>query len=248
MTRRVLRWLVPGALAYLIFLGATFPASYALHWLQPSLPGVQLGDISGSIWSGQARQLVFDSVPLGAVSWQFDWRAPWSGSLGYRLSLDGEGTRLGGRVRIGRGGRLVIRDLVGRLPLQRLDHWLPLPPDSVAGLLQLDLTSLIVTNGLPQTAEGSVTLDSASLNWPQAAVLGSYQMQLKTGQGITGEIRDTNGPLALQAQVTLQTDGQYRVNGVLSARDSGSAAAHLLTYLGPPGPDGKYPFDFAGRL
>ncbi|MGH8371172.1 MAG: type II secretion system protein N [Gammaproteobacteria bacterium] len=248
MTRKVLRWLVAGILAYLIFLCATFPASYALRWVQADVPGIQLSDVSGSIWSGHAGQLVFESVPLGALSWDFDWRAPWSGKLGYHLTLADGVTRLKGRLAIGRAGQIVIRDLSGRVPVQRLDHWLPLPPDSVTGLLQLNLNSLSVTNGMPQAADGSITLSDANLNWPQAATLGSYSLKLHTSQGITGDIQDTSGPLAMQAQVILQTDGQYHVQGTLAARDKDSAAAHLLTYLGSPGPDGKYPFNFAGRL
>lgn len=248
MTRSVLRWLVPGILAYLGFLCATFPATYALRWVQADLPGIQLSDISGSVWSGEAQQLVFESVPLGAISWHFDWRAPWTGKLGYHLHLVDGVTQLDGRVAIGYTGRVVIHDLIGRVPVQRLDHWLPLPPESVTGLLQLNLANLVVTKGIPRTADGSVTLSDVSLNWPQTVTLGSYRMQLRTSQGITGEIRDTSGPLGLQAQAVLQADGQYHVKGMLSARDAQSAAAHLLTYMGSPGPDGNYSFDFAGRL
>lgn len=248
MTRRVLRWLVPGMFAYLVFLCATFPAAYALHWLRSDLPDIQLGGVSGSIWSGQSQQLVFESVPLGAMSWQFDWHAPWSGNLGYHVQLADPGMQLDGRAAIGPGGRIVIRDLVGHIPVKRLDHWLPLPPDAVDGLLQLNLTNLSIVNGLPQAAEGDVTLSDANLNWPQAAVLGSYQMRLHTSQGITGDIQDSSGPLVLQAQAVLRPDGAYSVTGKLSARDTNSAAAQLLTYLGAPDASGKYAIDFSGRL
>ncbi|MGH8370087.1 MAG: type II secretion system protein N, partial [Gammaproteobacteria bacterium] len=77
--------------AYLIFLCATFPAAYTVHWLRSDLPGIQLDGVSGSIWSGQSQQLIFESVPLGTMSWQFDWRAPWSGNLGYHVHLDDPG-------------------------------------------------------------------------------------------------------------------------------------------------------------
>lgn len=248
MSRRIVRWLVPGIIAYLVFLCATFPAAYATRWLRSRTPGIQLSEVSGSIWSGQAQQLVFESVPLGRVSWHFDWRAPWSGQLGYHLRITDEGMQLDGRVAIGHGQRLVIHNLVGRVPLQRLDHWLPLPPDSVAGLLQLDLSNLEINNGLPRAAEGTVTLGDASLSWPQSAALGSYRMQLSSAKAITAAIQDSGGPLVLQAEAQLEPDGRYHVSGKLSARDADSAAAHLLTYLGSPDPSGKYPFDFAGHL
>ncbi|HEX5339774.1 MAG TPA: type II secretion system protein N [Gammaproteobacteria bacterium] len=248
MTRRVLRWLVPGLLAYLIFLCASFPAVYAWHWLQPDLPNVRLSAVSGSIWSGQAGQLSIESVPLGAVKWRFDWRALLSGAAGYRLHLGDDGLQLVGRAAVSHGQRIVIHDLSGRIPVRRLDHWLPLPAGSLDGVLDLDLQTLVFSKGLPQAADGRVVLDQASLNWPQTAVLGSYRMQLHTDKGIIGDIRDSSGPLLLQARVTLQTGGQYRVQGTLSARDTASAAARLLDNLGGPDSAGKHTFDFTGHL
>lgn len=249
MTRRILRWLLPGILAYLVFLCATFPADYALHGLQPSLPaGMQLNGVSGSIWSGQARQLIIDSVVIGALRWRFDWRAPWHGRLGYHLQLKSGDLQLAGRAAFGRNQQIVIHALTGRVPVARLDHWLPLPRDSVTGQLQFDLPTLVFRQGLPQSADGSVTLTSARLHWPQTAVLGNYRLQLRSGKTVQGEIRDTGGPLALQAQVSLQSGGVYQVQGTLSARDAASAAAQLLPYLGVPDAGGRYRFDFTGRL
>ncbi|MGH8400048.1 MAG: type II secretion system protein N, partial [Gammaproteobacteria bacterium] len=91
-------------------------------------------------------------------------------------------------------------------------------------------------------------LSDASLNWPQTAVLGSYQMRLHTSQDITGDIQDSGGPLALQARAVLRPNGAYSVTGKLSARDINSAAAQLLTYLGAPDASGKYAIDFGGHL
>ncbi|HET7649202.1 MAG TPA: type II secretion system protein N [Gammaproteobacteria bacterium] len=248
MMRRGLRWLLPGIAAYLVFLGATFPAAYAVRWLKPALAGIQLSDISGSVWSGQAQELVFDSVSLGAVRWSFDWRAPWTGRIGYHLQLDDGSLQLHGRADIGSGRQIVVHDLAGRVPLTRIDRWLPLPPNSINGLLQIDLTDLSVSNGLLQSADGTVALSETELNWPQHALLGNYLMKVHTAQGIIGEIQDTGGPLILQAHAVLQSGRTYTVSGTLAARDAGSDAAHLLTYLGSPDQTGQYPFNFGGHL
>lgn len=246
--RRSLRWLVPGVLAYLIFMLATFPAAYLLRWLKPDAYGLGLSAVSGNVWSGQAGQVVFQGVPLGRVSWHFDWLAPWTGRLGYRLLLQGGTLEVRGRADVGRNGEIVIHNVVGRLPLSRLDHWLPLPSNSVDGLLQLDLTSLTLAKGLPVAASGRVRLSDANLHWPEPAQLGSYQMDLRTANGVAGQIHDTSGPLAVAAQVQLQSNGRYTVTGSVAARDKTSAAARLLNYMGSPGPDGKYPLNFNGQF
>lgn len=248
MTRRLVRWLLPGIAAYLVFLCATFPAAYVVRWLKPALPGIQLSDVSGSIWSGQAQGLVFDSVSLGAVRWTFDWRTPWTGRVGYHLHLDDGSLQLDGRAAVGRGRQITVRDLAGRVPLTRIDRWLPLPPDSINGVLQIDLTDLSVSNGLLQSADGTVALSETELNWPQHALLGNYRMQIHTAQGIVGDIEDTGGPLILKAHAVLQSGRTYTVTGNLAARDAGSDAAHLLTYLGSPDPSGRYPFSFSGHM
>ena len=56
--RSILRWALPGLFAYLVFLCATFPAAYLVHWLKPDPHGLELSAVSGSVWSGQAGQLV----------------------------------------------------------------------------------------------------------------------------------------------------------------------------------------------
>jgi len=246
--RSILRWALPGLFAYLVFLCATFPAAYLVHWVKPDPHGLELSAVSGSAWSGQAGQLVFQGVPLGRISWDFDWRAPWTGRLGYHIRLKDRTLDLAGRADVGRDRRIMMHNLAGRIPLSRLDHWMPLPSNSVDGLLQLQLASLTIAKGFPIAATGEVRLSDANLHWPESAALGSYRMKLHTTKEIVGQIQDSSGPLALNAQVRLQPNGRYTVSGNVSARDKTSAAAKLLSYMGSPGPGGKYPLNFNGQL
>lgn len=249
MRWRNLRWWLFGALAYLLFLVSMLPAQYAVDWLGKHVPSLQLDGVSGTVFSGRADGLRFQGTPLGALQWQFDWRAPFSLSYGYRFQLQSDSVSLGGRVDL-RGGRLMLRDLDGRVPVPLLERWLPLPNHSVDGSLELHLQELDLKAGRLVSAEGEVQLDDGVLSWPQAFTLGSYRMTLTPaeGGGISAELADVASPLKLRAALSLSTDGAYHLSGVLGPRDpSDPATKSFLAGLGAPDSTGQYPFDFKGQ-
>ena len=250
MNRRAWRWGLLGLAAYLLFLLTTLPAVYATAWLEKRLPEVQLAGVHGSIWSGTARELAYHGRSWGILQWRFDWLAPFSGHWGYRLQLHGSGSILQGRVAASAAGTLFFQDVRGQLPVTEIEPWLPVPPGSVGGTLNLQLARLVLIRGRPAVAEGQVTLTGATLNWPQAVALGNYQMKLRTrsGKGIEGSLLDTGGPLMLQGTLNLAPDGRYQLGGSLAVREPGDAAvSRLLQYLGPVNAAGNHPFQFTGQ-
>ena len=250
MKRHTWRWGLLGLTAYLLFLLATLPAVYATAWLEKRLPQVQLAGVDGSIWSGAAREFTYSGRSWGALRWHFDWRAPFSGHLGYRLQLHGAGNTLQGRIAASAAGTLFFQDVRGQLPVTEIELWVPLPPGSIDGTLSLQLVRLVLAHGRPIAAQGNVTLTGATLNWPQAVALRRYQLKLRThsGTGIEGSLLDTSGPLMLQGTLNLAPDGHYQLSGRLASRDPGDAAiSHLLQYLGPVNAAGNHPFQFSGQ-
>ena len=249
MTHTFLRAWLLGIAAFLVFLLADLPASYLTPWLSRHFPALQLGGVSGSVFSGQAESLRFGTNNLGAVTWGFDWLAPFTATLGYRVHLHGEARDLDARLDAGLGS-LKLRDVRGRATVASLDQWLPLPSHSASGTLLLDLKQLQLKGGRLQSAAGQVELDDGSLTWPSPYTLGSYRMRLEpaSGGGITAEITDLAAPLKLHANLSLAADGQYHLAGTLAARDQGdSATRKLLANLGNPDSTGQYPFDFNGQ-
>lgn len=248
MTWRTWRWWLTGLVVYLIFLAAMLPAAYASSWLQRKIPQIQLAGVTGSVWFGVAREAVYSGDPWGQLQWHFDWAGLFRGHPGYRLTLQGPGTQLSGRV-AGNPQHLLLRDLHGQLDIQRLAPWLPLPSGAASGELQLRLDRVVLVQERPTAAEGVIALTQLTLGWPQPLVLGSYQLKLVTrpDAGIEGTLLDTSGPLALQGNLQLQPDGHYEVSGTLSARDSSNQALdNLLRYL-PADVSGGHRFNISGQ-
>jgi general secretion pathway protein N len=249
MNRSVLRWWLLGAVAYLVFLGMTFPAQYLTDRLTRKLPELRLVGVEGSLFSGSAQQVNYAGSDLGAVDWHFDWLAPFSLSFGYRLHVHAEDRDLTGRLDMG-FRHTYLRGLEGRIPVSALDRWSPAPPGSASGSLGVHLKELSFKAGAMDSAEGTLDLDEAVLKWPTSATLGSFHADLGPGSGggIKAVIADTASPLKLQATLELGATGAYHLSGVLGPKDpSDQATRNLLAGLGRPDSTGQYPFDFKGQ-
>jgi general secretion pathway protein N len=249
MNRSALRWWLLGAVAYLVFLGASFPAQYLTDHLAKKMPQLELAGVTGDLFSGSAAEVRYQDTSLGAVDWHFDWLAPFSLNIGYRIDVHAEDRDLRGRVDLGIGS-IHLRGLEGRIPVAAMDRWSPLPPNSVSGSLGLHLKELLFKSGKLISAEGELDLDEAVLRWPTAATLGSFRMDLTptSGEGIQAVIADVASPLKLDASLSLSDAGSYHLKGTLAAKDAGDQATRsLLSGLGQPDSTGRYPFDFNGQ-
>ncbi|MGA9851564.1 MAG: type II secretion system protein N [Gammaproteobacteria bacterium] len=249
MRLREWRWWLAGIIGYLVFLLATFPAVYAVAWLQKHLPDIQLAGVSGSVWSGAAQDVALKGQSWGALQWHFDWRAPFTGRLGYRLQLHGPDVVLQGKLAARNAGKLLLQDIQGQIQISRLEPWLPLPSGSLNGTLQLQLARVVLTQGRPIMADGVVNLNDLSLNWPQPATLGSYQLKLQTQvkNDIRGNLLDTSGPLMVQGNLNLAPDGRYEISGTLASRDPANTSVNNLLHYLPTDASGSHPFQFNGQ-
>lgn len=249
MKRSTLRGWLLGLAAYFIFLLAALPAAYVTHWISSHVPGMELGGVSGSVFSGRAEELRIGSRNLGAVDWHFDWLAPFTATVGYRFHLHGDTQDLDGRLDKGFGS-LHLRDLKGRVAVASVEPWLPLPSHSLSGSLLIDLKQLQLKAGHLQSANGDIELDDGVLSWPAAYTLGSFRLSLSPAAagGVDGEITDVASPLKLATRLSLSPEGAYHLSGTLAARDPGDTATrNLLANLGRPDSTGQYPFDFKGQ-
>ena len=248
MSKRALRWWLLGAAAYLVFLGANFPAQYLADHVSKKLPELQLNGVSGSIFSGSAAEVRYQGTSFGTLDWHFDWLAPFTLSLGYRIDLHAQDRDLHGRVDFG-FNRVTLHGFEGRMPLSALSGWLPLPPNSLEGFVTPHLKQLSIKAGRLVSAEGELDLDEVSLRWPTSAMLGSFKAELTpVTDGTQAEVADAGSPLKLQAALSLSREGAYHLSGTLAVRDPGDQATRsLLAGLGRPDSTGQYPFDFKGQ-
>jgi hypothetical protein len=67
---------------------------------------------------------------------------------------------------------------------------------------------------------------------------------------MNGQLRDLEGPLEVNGQLTLQQSGSYEVNGTVASRASASEDLNktLQLFLGPADAQGRRTFSLAGSF
>jgi hypothetical protein len=247
-------WLVvAGGATFLVGLVAGAPASLLAPLLGSA--GVKAGSLQGTLWSGEAERLTAGPLRVERLRWQL---APGQLLL-VRLQAEVEATLAGegfatGTVAVGPGS-LGLRDATIAGPLAAL-----LPAGAALGpsaQLRLRVAELDWRNDWVATAMGTaevVDVDAGFGMLPPGTAPGSYTVSFATpelapGEPLTGELRDTGGPLELVGTIVLTPPLQYTINATAKARpDAPPDLVRGLTMLGPPDPDGRHAISFAGTL
>ncbi len=239
--------------AYIAFVVSMFPAQAAYRWFAPD--EVRMSGVAGTLWSGRAALASAAGLPLRDLRWQLDALPLLIGRAHVRVQ-----TRLAegiaeARVRASPGG-VVLRDVRLVTSLAALAPVVPI--GDARGRVDVRLDRLELTDGRPTAAVGQA--DIAGLTVPtfvpggrgEAVGLGDYALVFEdtNGAGVLARFSDKSGPLAVDGTLKLDPDGRYVLE--VRAAPRPGAPNELIQALellgGPPGPDGKRPFELSGSL
>lgn len=243
------------ATAALLLAGALMlcwlPARWAMPLLQPSLHGLQLQEVGGTLWDGRAGRLVSpQGRVLGHVQWQLSRRALF-GRIDVRLAVAGPQFGISARMRKLPGGQVDVRDLHARGPLSALaDPGLHGPMGQPRGEFVLDAPHALLQGGWP------LALD-ADWQWRQAV------MHMKNGDVALGDLHgrlaaqggvihaqwqdDGQGPLRTTGHLDLSLLG-WRLDAELQPRGDDPALQRWADALGKPDADGAIHIARSGGL
>jgi general secretion pathway protein N len=226
--------LVAGALLW------TAPASLAYRLAGGRLGPIELQGITGSVWHGQASSVVAMGVALGPGDWRIDRGAALrhahaEGTISLR------GTAVSGTASFQRrGDELVIRDAQARFPAALLSPALDIPALMFTGWVEVKAPHAQALSGFLTQAQGEAT-------WRDVGIAGAAQARLpgiamtfapKAGGGISADIRDLGGPLAIAGHVDLNL-GAFVLEATLTLREDDPQLAEMLQYVGQRRPDGS---------
>ena len=184
----------------LLLVAAFLPASWALGWYGERLPGLRLQQVSGTVWKGQAGQVLTRAgFPLGSLRWQLS-PAILLGRTDLHWQLNGPRITASGQLQREADARLVLDHVRLRTTPAVLAQWFGLPLMPMAGQWYLDVSHAVVWHGWPMTLE-------AQLAWRDAGVSASGQMlalgnlllhaRSQQGGGTAARDDDGGGPLHL---------------------------------------------------
>lgn len=211
---------------YLFWLLLTAPA----RLLTLALPdGISVGEFSGTLWQGEARQLAWRGAHLDHLSWALTFSA---GLPGWRITLNDPN---GLRGQISLFGITTLRLQDGRflVPASFARRWLmPDLPLEASGQITLSLPEGRFNHaGCQQLSAGRMLWQEAQLSSPAgsltlASVSGKFSCTPAGALALT--LSQDSHQLSLSGQGTLSPDGRYAFHGKLQTRQS---TPGLLTLL-----------------
>jgi general secretion pathway protein N len=241
------RLVAAGVAALVIGLVLTFPARIAYQWFAPAQ--LALSGISGSVWNGAAAQGSAAGLFLSDITWSFRPLSLLRLNAGYTVTARLPSGSFETGVSTGGGDSVRFDDLTATVPLASLPDSI-LPVNGISGVLDLRFETLVLKEGVPTQAEGTVGISRLVLQALSATALGDYRAQLQTGDGIiTGTVEDVSGVLDLDGELVLGRDRAFSFIGhVAAGADAPSAVHEQLRFLGSPDQQGRRPFRFEGDL
>ena len=238
----VLLLIAVGILAFL-------PARIATDFVGNRIGPVQLGEVEGTLWRGQANPVSINDQPIGAMSWTLSPLSLLGARIDANVSLRGDTYNGDSAISVRRDRSVRVRDLRVTLPAQRLQPALDIPALVLRGEVEISIAQAELHGGFPSAVQGRAT-------WKNAAVAGSAEAQLgelitdfasTPDGGIAGSVKDGGGPLQAEGSYDANLLG-YRADVSLRARDGNPQVIEALQYIGQPQADGSAKLEIRGKL
>jgi hypothetical protein len=240
-------WLSLAALlAFAAILVGRMPAS----WVVPA-PGrgpAGCASVEGSLWNGTCNGLTLGHNAVGDLSWELHPARLFAGRLAAHLSLAGAGTHAVADAELDRRRNVSARNLIADLPLDT--RLLPSLPAGMKGSAHLDLSRLELANGIVTALQGRIEVHDLEDHAGHNTTLGSYQLQFPAASGEpVGQLRDLDGPLAVEGTLRLTRQGGFEVQGLVTPRASATPElTNNLRFLGTPDAAGRREFSLSGTF
>jgi general secretion pathway protein N len=236
---------------YVLFALATLPASLLTDRLAPL--GVNLLGVQGTVWQGSAQTAQVANVSLGTLSWNVRLLKLLTAQAGADVDV----TRPDGSLNCG----IFYGLLSGQISLDELKASFPidaLPPSLTQGgwngRLQVNFSELVIDNGWPASAAGSLQALNlvGPLNNPNnfGSLKISFPASKPVAGALAGDIVSVDGPLRIKAtlQLTAATRS-YLISGTIGTdANTPATMTRTLQYLGPPDAEGNRPFSLEGAF
>lgn len=223
-----------GLVIYFVFsVISRVPAQWGAQVALQNAPGLTLGAVSGSLWSGKAASATINvqgqTIDLGGLSWDVDvWAL-----LGLNVCADITSRMIQADV---------CRSLAGmnRVDNLMLETFPAKMLDPIISFARLGGDIGITVKHLQVTDDGKIHKISANAFWDGARgeagggwfELGGFNADLKeNGQGgVVATIVDTAGGFGLQMDAEYGFGGEYKADGIITPRPE--ANSELVVSLG----------------
>lgn len=225
------------------------PASWALPLLQSRLHGLQLQQLTGTVWQGRAGQVVTaEGVSVGVVDWTLSRRAL-LGDIDMDLAVQQPQLRFQGHLHQLSATQDQWRDVTLSVDpaLLNVQAWLHAVPE---GRLDISVPQAQLQGGWPMQINGVAHWPKAAVRTPQGvATLGGMTLHINGDNGVLhaslGD--DGDGPLHASGHLSFSPLG-WNLQLQLRPRNNDPVLEQWLHSLGRPDADGTVRLGYRGGL
>ncbi|MDH3339345.1 MAG: type II secretion system protein N [Gammaproteobacteria bacterium] len=240
------RLLAVGSITLLVGILAFFPARVAYQWFAPDT--ISIAGISGSIWSGQAREARVSGIYLRDLRWQFRPFSLFSAKLGYAVAARPSSGFVDAIVAVGPTGTITLTDVKASLPLQALRRAVELP--ELRGKLNLQFERIKLDGNVPVAADGVLEVADLTVPLVYRSSIGGYRAEFFTQEsGVMASVEDTDGVIDLAGSLQLSSDRSYQFIAQLAAKSNTPASVRQqLQFLPNGNKPGQHELRLEGQL
>ncbi len=245
------RWwlLLVGVGVLLIFVVLRAPAAKLVPRLLPASVPVQLSGISGTVWSGQALQLVVEQVTLERVRWRFRPLVLFLGRVEVGLTAQLNEHPVSARAGKGWFSEPYLAAVRGTLPATELLSLAGMNVAQLGGQVEFDLARVEGLQRTFPTVSGSARWAPARVVAPLVLDLGAVQLETRTEAGETrGELNASGGALSFEGEVDLSPDGRYSLQGEVRKQAAVPAAVDDFLATFAEARDGGYRVEWSDQI
>jgi hypothetical protein len=120
----------------------------------------------------------------------------------------------------------------------------------IRGDITLQFETIVISDGIPILAEGSVTVGDFFVPDLSSSRIGDFRADFQTNDGfIVGRVEDVSGVLDVTGTISLHPGGQYSFIGEVAATPmTPPSLVNQLRFLGSANERGQHEFRFEGQL
>lgn len=246
--KSALRYIGGGVALYLLFLALTVPLGQVLSRAMPENQPLPLKDMQGNVFTGSAALARLGQTSLQDLQWIWRPQDLLSLQLGYGVDFLIDKSRGSINLGVGVDGTYAVNGM--DLSVAALKPFLPPLTPTVGGVLDADLSGIVVDGNTLTAAEGDILWNEATIRLGQDVSLGNVLLTLETkDSGISGTLSNEGGQLKLEGELTLSAGGQYQIKGFIGRhKETPGEIRRMLKDLGNLDSKGRLPFQQRGRL
>lgn len=236
---------------YILFLLVSLPASVVLSFV--TLPkNIKLSSVSGTIWSGLARDVKHEStgLELGTIHWQLQPLNLIIGELALDVSVVKGNEYIKSEVNIRSSGKLELKQsrfLINLASLKPLTYAMPF---SYSGKVSGYFPAAYIYRDNHIVLDGELNLKKLRLTSPRNILFGNFIINfMPENEGATSaKIKDQGGPISISGQMKLDKNAKLNIYSKLSARDKDADIEKMLLLLGKKDNSGRTAFNYNLQL